>query len=56
MKRKGSNGGKVTVSHFQKLQEVFLTGIKAEVLVNNVHHELVCNWDQTAVKYVPTKE
>ena len=56
VKRKGSNAGKVAVSHFQELQEVFLTDIKAEVLFNDVHRELVFNWDQTAVKYVPTGE
>ena len=44
------------MSHFQELQEVFLTDIKAEVLFNDVRRELVFNWDQTAVKYVPTGE
>ena len=56
VKRKGSNAGKVTVSHFQELQKVFLADIKAEVLFNDVPRELVFNWDQTAVKYVPTGE
>ena len=54
MKRKRSNAGKVTVSHFQELQEVFLTNIKAEILLNNVPRELVFNSDQTAVKYLST--
>ena len=54
VKRKGSNAGKVTVAHFQEQQEVFLADIKAEVLMNDVPQQLVFNWDQTAVHYVPT--
>ena len=56
VKMKGSNAGKVTVPDFQELQEVFLVGIKAEVLFNDVPRELVFNWDQFAMKYVPTGE
>ena len=46
VKRKGSNAGKVTVSHFQELQEVFLADIKAEVLSNDVP----VNWSLTGTK------
>ena len=56
VKRKGSNAGKVTVSHFQELQEVLLADTKTEVLFNDVPRELIFNWDQTAVKYMPTGE
>ena len=54
VKRKRSNAGKVTVAHFQEQQEVLLADIKAEVLMNDVPQQLVFNWDQTAVHYVPT--
>ena len=54
VKRKGSNAGKVSVSCFNKLQEVFLADIKAEVLMNDIPKDLIFNWDQTAVQLVPT--
>ena len=53
VKRKCSNAGKVTVVHFEELQEEFLADIKAEVLMNAVPPSLIFNWDQTAVKFVP---
>ena len=54
VKRKGSNAGKVSVSCFNKLQEVFLADIKAEALMNDIPKDLIFNWDQTAVQLVPT--
>ena len=54
VKRKGSNAGKVNVEHFKEIQEEFLADIMAEVLMNEVHPDLIFNWDQTPVHYVPT--
>ena len=54
MKRKSSNAGKVTVACFQEVQEEFLADIKAEVIMNEVHPDLIYNWDQTAIHFVPT--
>ena len=56
VKRKCSNAGKITVAHFEELQEEFLADIKAEVLMNDVPPSLIFNWDQTALKFVPTGE
>ena len=56
VKRKGSNAGKITVTQFNEVQEVFLADIQAEVLMNDVHPQLIFNWDQTPVHYVPTGE
>ena len=56
VKRKGSNAGKITVSHFNEVQEEFLPDVQAEVLMNDVHPQLIFNWDQTAVHYVPIGE
>ena len=50
------NAGKVTVARFEELQEEFLADIKAEVLMNDVPPSLILNWDQTAIKLVPTGE
>lgn len=56
VKRKGSNAGKVTVAQFHEVQDVFLADIQAEVLMNDVHPQLIINWDQTPIYYVPTGE
>ena len=56
VKRKGSNAGKVTVAQFKEVQDVFMAGIQAEVLMNDIHPQLIFNWDQTPIYYVPTGE
>ena len=56
VKRKCSNAGKITVARFEELQEEFLADIKAEVLMNDIPPSLIFNWDQTALKFVPTGE
>ena len=56
VKRKDSNAGKITVSRFEEVKEEFLADVKAEVLMNDIPPQLVFNWDQTAVHYVPTGE
>ena len=56
VKRKCSNAGKVTVARFEEVQEEFLADIQAEVLMNDVPPSLILNWDQTAIKLVPTGE
>ena len=54
VKRKGSNAGKLSLSHFTELQEQFLADIKAEVLMKDIPQGLIFNWDQTAIELVPT--
>lgn len=56
VKRKCSNAGKISVTRFAELQEVFFADIKAQVLMNDIPDELVINWDQTALPLVPTGE
>ena len=41
VKRKSSNAGKIAVARFEEVQEEFLADIKAEVLMNEVHPELI---------------
>ena len=53
VKRKVSNAGKVTVIRFQEVKEEYLADIIAEVVMNEIPHSLIINWDQTALKYVP---
>ena len=40
VKRKCSNPGKISVSHFKELQDTFLTDIQAEVVMNEIHMNL----------------
>ena len=53
-KRKGTNAGKISVSHFEEVKEYFLADITAEVLMNDIPDELIINWDQTPLHIVPT--
>ena len=47
--------GKVTVAQFKEV-DVFMADIQAEVLMNDIHLQLIFNWDQTPIHYVPTGE
>ena len=53
-KRKRSNAGKIAVARFEEVQEEFVADIRAEVLMNEVHPELIFNQDQTAIQFVLT--
>ena len=54
VKRRGSTAAKVTVENFQQLREQFLIDIKAVVEVEEIPTDLIINWDQTGINYVPT--
>lgn len=54
VKRKCSNAGKVPVSQFDEIKEVFLADVRAEVLMNDIPSSLIFNWDQTPLHLVPT--
>lgn len=45
VKRKASNVGKIFVSEFEVMKQQFLADIAAEVIMNEVPHALVINWD-----------
>ena len=53
-KRKGTNAGKISVSHFKEVKEHFLADIRAEVLMNDIPDELIINWDQTPLHIILT--
>ena len=52
--RKCSNAGKISVSHFEEVKEEFLADIKVVVVMNEIPHKLIFNWDQMAIQLVPT--
>ena len=54
VKGKGSNAGKVSVSCFDELRDIFLSDVQAEVVMNDIPKDLIFNWDQTGIQLVPT--
>ena len=53
VKRRASTKAKVTVEDFEAVKAQFLTDVKAVVEINEIPHELIINWDQTGIHYVP---
>ena len=53
VKRRASTKAKVTASDFDKLKSQFLFDIKAIIEMEEIPAELVINWDQTGIHYVP---
>ena len=41
------------MSQFQELKEQYLADIAAEVIMNDIPHDLIINWDQTGLKIIP---
>ena len=56
VKRKASNAGKIPISRFCELLDVFLADIAAEVIINEIPKDLIVNWDQTGLLFVPSGE
>ena len=44
---------KVSVKDLEELKEQFLLDIEAIVDLEDIPHELILNWDQTAINYLP---
>ena len=53
VKRKAASKAKVNPEQFEKLKEEFLLEIKNIVTMDEISHELILNFDQTALNYVP---
>ena len=53
VKRRASTKAKTTVINFNELKETFLQDIKHSMLMDEIPPELVINFDQTGVYYVP---
>lgn len=53
VKRKAMTKAKVTVNHFEEVKQGYLMDIKAVVTMEDVPVDLVINWDQTGLNYVP---
>ena len=55
VKRKATTS-KVTVEHFDKLKEQYLLDIKVVVELEEIPKDVIINWDQTGINYVPVSK
>ena len=53
VKRKDSSKAKITVENLASLKEQYLLDIRGVVDMEEIAQDLILNWDQTAVHYVP---
>ena len=53
VKQKSTTKVKVSVEDLEALKEHFLLDTKEIVNLEDIPHELILNWDQTAINYVP---
>jgi len=53
VQRKATTTVKISAENFEDLKKQFLTDIETISKFEEIPKELVINWDQTAVKYVP---
>lgn len=56
VQRRASTKAKVTVTDFKALKTQYLQDIKAVVEMDEIPFDLVINWDQTGIHYVPVSE
>ena len=53
VKRKATSKAKVTVENLSTLKQQYLLDIKGTVEMEEIPQDLILNWDQTAIHYVP---
>ena len=53
VKRRGTTTAKINPDNFENLRETFLEQIRSTVLFEDIPLDLIFNWDQTGLNYVP---
>ena len=53
VKRRGTTKAKVTVEDFDAVKEQYLLDVKNVIEMDEIPDQLVINWDQTGIHYVP---
>ena len=53
VKRRGTITAKINPDNFENLRETFLEQIRSTVLFEDIPLDLIFNWDQTGLNYVP---
>ena len=56
VKRKATSKAKVTVENFEELKEQFLLEINHVIVMDEIPADLVINFDQTALHFVPVSK
>ena len=56
VKRKGTTKAQVAAADFEVLKQEFLFTVKSIVEMDEIPTQLVINWDQTGIHYVPVSE
>ena len=54
VKCRASTSAKVSLPHFESLKTQFLLDVMVNVQMDEIPNELIINWDQTAINYVPS--
>ena len=54
VKRKATTKAKVDVKEFEEIKKLFLLDAKNVVQLDEICEDMIVNWDQTGVNYVPT--
>ena len=54
VKRRASTSAKVSLPHFESLKTQFLLDVMVNVQMDEIPNELIINWDQTAINYIPS--
>ena len=53
---KATTKSKITVQRFEELKQQYLLEFKAVVEMEEIPHDLIINWDQTGINYVPVSQ
>ena len=56
VKRKGSSAAKITPAEFETVKKTFLEEIRVKVANGNIPDSFIFNWDQTALRLVPSSD
>lgn len=56
VKRKGTTAAKILPTDFEKVKKQYLSDICSMVIMEDIPEDLVINWDQTGLKYVPVSD
>ncbi len=56
VKRKATTKAKLTVDDFESKKQQYLIDIKAVVEMEDIPKQMIINWDQTGINYVPVSQ
>ena len=56
MKRKGTTNAKISIEHFEEVKKEYLLDIKLVISMDEIPGDLVINFDQTEIHYIPVSD